>query len=59
MLGIRLRTGLPLDVLTGSERHRARRAVDEDLATETAGRLVLTARGRLLADAVVRDILDD
>lgn len=59
MLGIRLRTGLPLDVLTDSERHRALRSVDEGLVTEAAGRLVLTGRGRLLADAVVRDILDD
>lgn len=59
MLGIRLRAGLSVDVLSDTERERARRAVDEGLVTATAGRLVLTGRGRLLADAVVRDILDD
>lgn len=59
MLGIRLRTGLPTTVLTASERVRARRAMDAGLVVEDDGRLVLTARGRLLADAVVRDLLDD
>ena len=59
MLGIRLRTGLPIEALSDTERQRAQRAVDEGLATAAAGRLVLTDRGRLLADAVVRDVLDD
>lgn len=59
MLGIRLRTGLAVDVLSDTERERARQAVGRGLVTATAGRLVLTGRGRLLADAVVRDILDD
>ncbi len=58
MLGIRLRTGLPVSVLSDTERGRARRAVDEGLLTPVADRLVLTGRGRLLADAVVRDVLD-
>ncbi len=59
LLAIRLRSGLPLSVLTGSERRRAQGAVDRGLLTEGDGRLVLTERGRLLADAVVRDLLDD
>jgi len=58
LLGIRLRRGLAAAVLTDSERRRARRAVDDGLLTEAGDRLVLTDRGRLLADAVVRDVLD-
>jgi oxygen-independent coproporphyrinogen-3 oxidase len=58
LLGIRLRRGLAADVLTDSERHRAARAVEDGLLTEHDQRLTLTDRGRLLADAVVRDLLD-
>jgi oxygen-independent coproporphyrinogen-3 oxidase len=58
LLGIRLRRGLAAAVLTDSERQRAQRAVDDGLLTEVADRLILTDRGRLLADAVVRDLLD-
>jgi oxygen-independent coproporphyrinogen-3 oxidase len=39
----------------------ARRAVDDGLLQTSAfddGRLVLTLRGRLLADALVRDLVD-
>jgi oxygen-independent coproporphyrinogen-3 oxidase len=58
MLGLRLAAGLPLDVLDASGRAAADRAVTDGLATLTLGdRLVLTRRGRLLADAVVRDLL--
>jgi oxygen-independent coproporphyrinogen-3 oxidase len=45
-------------VLTDTERRRAGRAVDDGLLTWTGDRLILTDRGRLLADAVVRDLLD-
>ena len=45
-------------MLTDSERHRAQRAVEDGLLTQTADRLILTDRGRLLADGVVRDLLD-
>lgn len=58
LLGIRLRRGLALAVLTETERRRARRAVDDGLLIEAAEHLILTDRGRLLADAVVRDLLD-
>ncbi|PEG33338.1 coproporphyrinogen III oxidase [Mycolicibacterium agri] len=58
MLRLRLRRGLSTDVLTDGERERARIAVDDGLLDLKADRLVLTARGRLLADAVVRTVLD-
>jgi oxygen-independent coproporphyrinogen-3 oxidase len=55
LLEVRLRDGLPLDVLGGPERADA--VVASGLADVVADRLVLTRRGRLLADAVVRDLL--
>ncbi|MER7460206.1 radical SAM family heme chaperone HemW [Micromonospora sp. NPDC126480] len=60
MLRLRLASGLPLDVLdpaglAGAERARASGLLDA--AEWAAGRAVLTLRGRLLADAVVRDLL--
>jgi oxygen-independent coproporphyrinogen-3 oxidase len=58
LLGIRLRRGLALAVLSESERSRVQRLVDDGLLTAVDDRLVLTDRGRLLADAVVRDLLD-
>jgi len=57
MLRIRLRTGLPVTVLSRSERDRAARAVDDGLLHRDGERLVLTDRGRLLADGVVRTLL--
>ena len=59
MLGIRLRRGLSTELLSGPERARARNAVSAGLLEPAGERLVLTARGRLLADAVVRDLVDD
>jgi oxygen-independent coproporphyrinogen-3 oxidase len=61
MLGLRLRAGLPLDRLSARGRQRAIEAVAGGLlvaAAHQAGRAVLTDRGRLLADAVVRDLTD-
>jgi putative oxygen-independent coproporphyrinogen III oxidase len=58
MLGLRLADGLALDVLKAPARAPAKRAERDGLLTATHGdRLVLTNRGRLLADAVVRDLL--
>ncbi|HEX2771830.1 MAG TPA: radical SAM family heme chaperone HemW [Micromonosporaceae bacterium] len=60
MLRLRLADGLPLSVLDEAGCAAAARAVDEGLLTRQAfaqGRAVLTLRGRLLADAVVRDLL--
>ena len=58
MLRVRLRDGLPLQLLSDSERARADAVVAAGLLTRTGDRLVLTDRGRLLADAVVRDLID-
>ncbi|MEU2616193.1 radical SAM family heme chaperone HemW [Micromonospora sp. NPDC007271] len=60
MLRLRLAAGLPLEVLDEGGRSAARRALADGLLTAdgyAAGRAVLTLRGRLLADAVVRDLL--
>ena len=57
MLPVRLRQGLPLDLLNAAERERAAVAVEDGLLTRQGERLVLTDRGRLLADGVVRTLL--
>jgi oxygen-independent coproporphyrinogen-3 oxidase len=57
MLRTRLRDGLPLDLLDAAGRAEAERMRREGLLELDEGRLVLTLRGRLLADAVVRDLL--
>jgi oxygen-independent coproporphyrinogen-3 oxidase len=59
LLHVRLRSGLSLKSLTSSERDRADHAVADGLLTMSGENLRLTDRGRLLADAVVRDLLDD
>jgi oxygen-independent coproporphyrinogen-3 oxidase len=60
MLGVRMRDGLPTYDLTSE----ARRALPQlatwgllDASEVAAGRVVLTQRGRLMADAVVRELL--
>jgi oxygen-independent coproporphyrinogen-3 oxidase len=58
MLRLRLRDGLPVAVLSDGERARAETAIDDGLVAAAADRLVLTDRGRLLADAVVRTLID-
>ena len=58
MLRVRLRDGLPVAVLRDSERMRAETVIADGLAALHADRFVLTDRGRLLADAVVRTLLD-
>ena len=58
LLELRLADGLPLEVLTGSELSRVPAIVESGLARLTRRRLVLTVAGRLLADAVIRDLLD-
>jgi putative oxygen-independent coproporphyrinogen III oxidase len=59
MLGTRLAEGLPLTDLTADALRSAERAVAArliDPSSFAGGRAVLTRRGRLLADAVVRDL---
>lgn len=61
LLGIRRRPGLPLSELTGVGQTAAGQACADGLlepAAHEAGRAVLTLRGRLLADAVVRALAD-
>jgi oxygen-independent coproporphyrinogen-3 oxidase len=58
MLRLRLRGGLPTSVLSDGERGRAQTAVDDGLLALCGDRFVLTDRGRLLADAVIRRLLD-
>lgn len=58
MLRLRLRGGLAADLLSDRERDRSRIAVSDGLLRLEADRLVLTDRGRLLADGVVRIVLD-
>ena len=59
MLRARLTEGLPLALLTDTALADTERMVDDrliDRSAHAAGRLVLTLQGRLLADAVVRDL---
>jgi oxygen-independent coproporphyrinogen-3 oxidase len=55
MLGVRLAEGLPV---TDLDRATVEGLCAEGLTTLVAERLVLTDDGRLLADAVVRRLLD-
>ena len=57
LLGIRLRDGLPTEVLDPAERARSETAVAAGLLRASGDRLVLTDAGRLLADGVVRSLL--
>ncbi|OBF11860.1 coproporphyrinogen III oxidase [Mycobacterium sp. ACS4331] len=59
LLQIRLRSGLPLSLLDADEKDRAESAVAAGLLVHNGPNLVLTDRGRLLADGVVRDLLAD
>jgi oxygen-independent coproporphyrinogen-3 oxidase len=62
MLGLRLAEGIATDLLTAAGRTAAESKVASGLLEQgpfDAGRCVLTLRGRLLADAVVRDLLPD
>ncbi|MFD1657031.1 radical SAM family heme chaperone HemW [Streptomyces caeni] len=61
LLELRLREGAPLALLREEGLAASRRALAEGLLEEgpyAEGRAVLTLRGRLLADAVVRDLVD-
>jgi putative oxygen-independent coproporphyrinogen III oxidase len=57
MLRVRVRAGLPVGLLDADERERAENLCAEGLLLRREDALVLTDRGRLLADAVVRDLL--
>jgi oxygen-independent coproporphyrinogen-3 oxidase len=57
MLTARLRTGLPVAELDAAEQRAAETVVADGLLVRQGEHLVLTDRGRLLADAVVRTVL--
>jgi putative oxygen-independent coproporphyrinogen III oxidase len=60
LLGVRLREGLDVDELDAAGRRAVAQLVADQLVEGRAavrGRIVLTRRGRLLADAVVRALL--
>ena len=57
LLEVRLREGLRLSLLTPAGLAAADRFVQDGLLVRDGDRVVLTLRGRLLADAVVRDLL--
>jgi oxygen-independent coproporphyrinogen-3 oxidase len=58
MLRVRLRDGLPLATLNDAEQRRAETVIEDGLLTRDGDHLILTDPGRLLADAVVRTLLD-
>ncbi len=58
LLEIRLVDGLPVSTLETAGRSHVARLVQEGLVELKTERLVLTPRGRLLADAIVRDLVD-
>jgi putative oxygen-independent coproporphyrinogen III oxidase len=61
LLGVRVRDGLPLDELAREKRPEVAGLIADGLvepADALRGRVVLTLRGRLLADAVVRRLVD-
>ncbi|MGI5502019.1 radical SAM family heme chaperone HemW [Lentzea sp. CA-135723] len=57
LLELRLASGLPIEVLDAEGRDAAKQAIADGLLEPFDDRCVLTDRGRLLADAVVRRLL--
>ncbi|MDX6267087.1 MAG: hypothetical protein QOD70_1827 [Frankiales bacterium] len=58
LLELRIREGLPSSLLRPAGLEAARRHVTDGLLERIGDRLVLTPRGRLLADGLVRDLVD-
>ena len=58
MLELRLAEGLDVSVLTETEQDRIPDLVVRGLAQRDGQKLILTLRGRLLADGVIRELLD-
>ena len=58
LLELRLADGIGLDILTDTERRRAQNVAAAGHAAVVDDRLRLTLSGRLLADGIVRDLLD-
>lgn len=58
LLELRLADGLPLEVLTGTEQARLDELAGRELLVLANSWVRLTLKGRLLADAIIRDLLD-
>lgn len=58
MLELRLRDGLPMDVLTGTETARIPPLVARGLVELVGNRVRVSGSERLLADGIIRDLLD-
>ena len=58
LLEVRLRSGVPLSLLQARGHQALRQYADDGLLTIADERAVLTTKGRLLADAVVRGLVD-
>jgi oxygen-independent coproporphyrinogen-3 oxidase len=58
LLELRIREGLPSSLLRPAGLEAARRHVTDGLLEPIGDRFVLTLRGRLLADGLVRDLVD-
>jgi putative oxygen-independent coproporphyrinogen III oxidase len=58
LLELRLADGLSTSLLTSTEKSRLGHLVAQRLAVVEDGTLILTRSGRLLADGVIRDLLD-
>lgn len=58
LLELRLAGGLPLEVLSEREQHRLTQFISRELVVVADARVRLTLAGRLLADGIVRDLLD-
>ena len=58
LLELRLAEGIPTSLLTTTEKGRLVHLVAQRLAVVEDGMLILTRNGRLLADGVIRDLLD-
>jgi oxygen-independent coproporphyrinogen-3 oxidase len=58
LLELRLADGLSISLLTRTEKSRLVQLVAQRLAVVEDGMLILTRNGRLLADGVIRDLLD-
>jgi oxygen-independent coproporphyrinogen-3 oxidase len=57
MLRLRLAEGVPIDLLDTRGRAALHQAAADGLVTVVDNRAVLTIGGRLLADAVIRDLI--
>lgn len=57
LLELRLREGMPRDVLTHDEHARVAGLIERGWLQQGAGRLSVTDGGRLLADAAIRELL--